>query len=80
MAISIITVYSAGRGPTNLAEHGNDYQKMIGYYILGFVAILGLAIVDFRIFIKKALYVYGGGIFLLILGFLAGRLITPKAF
>ncbi|MCP3778008.1 FtsW/RodA/SpoVE family cell cycle protein [Paenibacillus sp. MZ03-122A] len=80
MAISIVTVYSAGRAPTNLPDHGNDYQRMIGYYILGFVAILGLAIVDFRIFIKKALYVYGGGIFLLGLGFFGGTVNNSQGF
>ncbi|MNW26029.1 Rod shape-determining protein RodA [compost metagenome] len=70
MVISVIIQYSAGQYWNG---HGNDYKKTLIYYALGFIAILGLTIVDFRVFIQNALYIYGGGILLLLLVFFFGQ-------
>ncbi|MDO7906506.1 FtsW/RodA/SpoVE family cell cycle protein [Paenibacillus sp. JX-17] len=70
MGISVAATYSAGRA---WEGHGGDYLKMIVYYALGFVAILGICMLDYRLFVKYSLYIYGAGVLLLILTIFLGQ-------
>lgn len=67
MAISIFSIYSVTKGRVTppLAVDGFHLQ-MLKYYILGFVVFIVLAFVDFRIYVKHAIYIYGFGILLLL--------------
>lgn len=67
MAISIFSIYSVtnGRVTPPLKVDGFHLQ-MLKYYILGFVVFFALAFVDFRIFVKYAVYIYIFGIVLLL--------------
>lgn len=42
------------------------HLQMLKYYILGFVVFIVLAFVDFKIFVKHALYIYLLGLVLLV--------------
>ncbi|MDP4096109.1 FtsW/RodA/SpoVE family cell cycle protein [Paenibacillus sp. P96] len=69
MGISIVAVYSAGRYWTG---HQNDYLKIITNFAIGFVALAGVTLLDFRIFTKYARYIYLGGLLVLVLVFFFG--------
>ncbi|MFB5674774.1 FtsW/RodA/SpoVE family cell cycle protein [Paenibacillus terreus] len=70
MGISVVAVYSAGR---YWAGHQNDYISIIVNYAIGFVALAGMTLLDFRIFIKYARYIYLGGLLVLLLVFFFGE-------
>lgn len=63
MTVSIFSLYSVTVGREDLDGH---HMKMLKYYIVSFVAFFGMLLIDFRIFIKNALYIYLIGIILLI--------------
>lgn len=67
MTISIFSIYSVTKGRVTppLVVDGFHLQ-MLKYYILGFVVFIVLAFVDFRIYVKHAIYIYGFGIILLL--------------
>ncbi|WP_225999659.1 FtsW/RodA/SpoVE family cell cycle protein [Paenibacillus sp. BJ-4] len=74
MVISVFATYSAGIYFEKIGQgHGNDYIKMIIFYVLGFLVILGLSIFDYRLFLRHSLYIYGFGILLLLLTIFAGE-------
>ncbi|WP_223066012.1 FtsW/RodA/SpoVE family cell cycle protein [Paenibacillus caui] len=64
MALSIILVHS---GTAAWSDYKGSDKKMVFFYILGFIAFFGVALVDYRFFIKYYLYILGVGLFLLIL-------------
>lgn len=63
MIISIVSIYSS-TVDTELEGH---HRKMVLFYIVGFIAFFGISLLDYRLFIKYAWYIYGGGIALLVL-------------
>lgn len=64
MVVSIFSIYSVTHGRDKL---DGSHIKMIKYYILGFIAFIGLTFVDYRLLVKYALYVYVTGIGILVL-------------
>jgi rod shape determining protein RodA len=64
MVISIFSIYSVTHGRDKL----DGFQiKMIKFYVLGFIAFLGVTLVDYRLLVKYALYAYIAGVGLLVL-------------
>lgn len=64
MVISLFSIYSVTHGRQGL---DGFHIKMLKFYILGFIAFFGLALLDYRLLIKYAVYVYTFGIALLVL-------------
>lgn len=64
MVVSIFSIYSVTHGRDKL---DGSHIKMIKFYILGFIAFIGLTFVDYRLLVKYALYVYVTGIGVLVL-------------
>lgn len=62
MVISVSSIYSVTQG-TELEGH---HIKMLVYYIVGFIAFFCMSLLDFRLLIKYALYIYLGGLALLV--------------
>ncbi|SEL30032.1 rod shape determining protein RodA [Paenibacillus sp. cl141a] len=62
MGISITSLYSATQGTKWDGYHIN----MILFYIVGFIAFFGMSLLDYRILTKYALYIYLGGLALLV--------------
>jgi len=64
MVISIFSIYSVTHGRDKL----DGFQiKMIKFYVLGFIAFIGMTFVDYRLLVKYALYAYISGVGLLVL-------------
>ncbi|OMD68581.1 cell cycle protein [Paenibacillus odorifer] len=67
MVISIFSIYSVTNGRiTPPMKLDGFHLQMLKYYILGFVVFIVLAFVDFKIFVKHALYIYLLGLVLLV--------------
>ncbi|MCJ8012809.1 FtsW/RodA/SpoVE family cell cycle protein [Paenibacillus sp. KQZ6P-2] len=62
MGISIMAIYSVTAGTKFEGYH----IKMLYFYILAFVIFFGLILLDYKVFVKYALYIYLFGIALLI--------------
>lgn len=69
MIISITSIYSVTKD-TNL---DGSHLMMIKYYIVGFVVFVGISLLDFRLLIKFAWYIYLGGLVTLILVIFIGK-------
>ncbi|MRN54234.1 FtsW/RodA/SpoVE family cell cycle protein [Paenibacillus monticola] len=69
MCVSIFSIFSVTHG----RELDGFHLRMLKYYILGFAVFVVLAFVDYRIFIKYALYLYLFGVGLLALVNLFGQ-------
>ncbi|MFH0071231.1 FtsW/RodA/SpoVE family cell cycle protein, partial [Peribacillus sp. NPDC056705] len=63
MIISIVSIYSA----TANTRFEGLHLRMIGYYIVGFIAFFGISLIDYRVLIKYATYIYLGGLLILVL-------------
>ncbi|WP_054957619.1 FtsW/RodA/SpoVE family cell cycle protein [Paenibacillus dakarensis] len=63
MIMSITSIYSVTKGDPKL---DGSHIRMIAYYIVGFMAFFGMSLLDYRLLMKNALYIYLGGIALLI--------------
>ncbi|UNK18120.1 FtsW/RodA/SpoVE family cell cycle protein [Paenibacillus sp. N3/727] len=63
MIISITSIYSVTMGDPKFE---GSHIKMILYYIVGFIAFFGMSILDYRLLMKYAWYIYFGGIALLL--------------
>ncbi|MNB83488.1 Lipid II flippase FtsW [compost metagenome] len=63
MAICMLAIYSVTHGRSTDGFH----LKMLKFYILGFIAFFGLLLVDYRLLIKYATYIYIAGIGVLVL-------------
>ncbi|WP_422658628.1 FtsW/RodA/SpoVE family cell cycle protein [Paenibacillus sp. EC2-1] len=62
MLISVSSIYSVTIG-TDLEGH---HMKMLIYYIVGFLAFFCMSLLDFRLLIKYARYIYLAGLALLV--------------
>ncbi|QWU15919.1 FtsW/RodA/SpoVE family cell cycle protein [Paenibacillus sophorae] len=63
MVISLLAIYSVTHGRDTNGFH----IQMLKYYVLGFIAFFGLTMLDYRLLIKYALYIYLFGVGVLIL-------------
>lgn len=63
MVVSISSIYSV----TNGRSFDGYHLTMLKYYGLGFIAFFGLSFVNYRLFVKYALYIYLFGLGLLVL-------------
>ncbi|WP_310830541.1 FtsW/RodA/SpoVE family cell cycle protein [Paenibacillus pedocola] len=68
MAVSILSIYSVTHG----RDEDGMHLQMIRWYGLGFVAFFGLSLFDYRLLVKLALYIYLGGVGILVLVSLFG--------
>lgn len=69
MGISIAVLYSA----TSNTQYAGYHLRMIFYYLLGFIVFFGISIVDFRVFVKYAPYIYLFGVGLLVVVMFIGN-------
>jgi rod shape determining protein RodA len=71
MVLSTLVIYSGtyNEGP---AYH-NYYLKNVVFYGLGFVAMAGVALFDYRLLLKAAVYLYITGIILLVMVYMFGE-------
>lgn len=70
MGVSIAVIYSATHSTPKFA---NSTERMIFYYIAGFVVFFVMAMVNYRIWLKYSLYIYGAGLALLLLVMVVGQ-------
>ncbi|MEW4372126.1 FtsW/RodA/SpoVE family cell cycle protein [Paenibacillus kandeliae] len=70
MGTSLIVIYSATHSS---AKFGDSTSKMAMYYALGFVVFFVMALVDYRFWLKYSLYIYIGGLALLLLVMIIGQ-------
>lgn len=63
-AVSILAIYSVTEGT---ALYDGSHLRMAQFYIVGFVAFIGMMFFDYRILMKYAFYVYILGILTLVL-------------
>lgn len=70
MAISTLMIYSGtyNEGPA----YANYYLKNVVFYLLGFLVFFGVALFDYRLLLKSAVYLYLTGIILLVAVYLFG--------
>lgn len=72
MVMSVFTVYSAIQSDPKL---GNHHIKTLLFYGIGFVAIIGIGLVNYKLYIQYAFYIYAVGIILLVLvNFIGGTI------
>jgi len=69
MGISIAVLYSATAG----TKYDGYHIRMLFYYLLGFAVFFSVSLIDFRLLIKYAVYIYSFGIGLLIVVMFAGN-------
>lgn len=62
MGVSIMAIYSVTTG----TKFAGSHIKMLYFYILAFVVFFGLVLLDYKVLVKYALYIYLFGILLLI--------------
>ncbi|WP_411348167.1 FtsW/RodA/SpoVE family cell cycle protein [Paenibacillus sp. WLX2291] len=70
MGTSLIVIYSATHSS---AKFGDSTSKMAMYYALGFIVFFVMALVDYRFWLKYSLYIYIGGLALLLLVMIVGQ-------
>jgi rod shape determining protein RodA len=70
--IGIMTIFSATR-PLPGGEQPNYYIKQIYWLLLGLVIMVFVVSVDYKWLNRAAYYMYGAGIFFLVLVFITGR-------
>lgn len=63
MIISLVCVYSATHGDTKLEGH---HIKMLAFYVLGFGVVFAMTLVDYKVLVKYALYIYFFGLLTLL--------------
>lgn len=73
MAISILAIYSGTRFDPKLANH---HMKTIYFYVAGFIAILGIGLFNYKLYVKYAFLLYGIGIVFLILANVVGSTVN----
>lgn len=69
MAISITVLYSA----TSHTQYHGYHLRMLAYYALGFAAFFGFAVLDYRLLMKYAPYLYLFGFGLLVVVMFIGN-------
>lgn len=70
MLVSIFSIYSVTYGREGL---DGKHIQMLKFYILGFLAFFVLAVLDYRLLVKYALYIYMLGIGVLLLVSVVGQ-------
>lgn len=73
MIISVFAIYSGTQTDAHLASH---HVKTIYFYVAGFIAVLVIGLVNYKLYVKYAFYLYGFGIILLILANVLGSSIN----
>ncbi|CAH1195603.1 MULTISPECIES: FtsW/RodA/SpoVE family cell cycle protein [Paenibacillus] len=73
MIFSVVTVYSAVQASPELGRH---HIKTLLFYVAGFAAVFGIGLVNYKLFIKYAFWIYWVGILLLILVHFVGNAIN----
>ncbi|MCP1186996.1 FtsW/RodA/SpoVE family cell cycle protein [Paenibacillus sp. 1781tsa1] len=73
MIISVFAIYSGTQTDAHLASH---HVKTIYFYVAGFIAVLVIGLVNYKLYVKYAFYLYGLGIILLILANVLGSSIN----
>lgn len=66
VAIGVITIYSAGFDPI-MGTNSNMYRKQLLWFLIGFVLMVGMTFVDYRILGDYSLHIYGVMLIVLIL-------------
>lgn len=69
MGISITSIYST----TVDTKFEGSHLRMIAFYIVGFIAFFGISLLDYRLLIKYAKYIYLGGLAVLVLVMFIGK-------
>lgn len=69
MGISITSIYST----TVDTKFEGSHIRMIAFYIVGFMAFFGISLLDYRLLIKYAKYIYLGGLAVLVLVMFIGK-------
>lgn len=69
MIISLTSIYSVTIADDKLV---GSHIKMIKFYVIGFIAFLGISLLDYRLLMKYAVYIYVGGLLLLLYGMFFG--------
>ncbi|WP_433708959.1 FtsW/RodA/SpoVE family cell cycle protein [Paenibacillus illinoisensis] len=64
MIASVFAIYSGTQTDATLARH---HIKTMLFYIVGFVAVVGIGLVNYKLYVKYAFYLYALGIVLLVL-------------
>lgn len=64
MIASVFAIYSGTQTDATLARH---HIKTLLFYIVGFVAVVGIGLVNYKLYVKYAFYLYALGIVLLVL-------------
>lgn len=64
MIVSVFAIYSGTQTDSTLARH---HIKTLLFYTAGFVAVVGIGLVNYKLVVKYAFYLYGIGIVLLVL-------------
>ncbi|NMO94540.1 FtsW/RodA/SpoVE family cell cycle protein [Paenibacillus lemnae] len=73
MIISITSIYSVTKGTVDL---DGSHVTMMAYYVVGFIAFFGMSLLDYRLLNKYAVYIYLGGLAVLIFTLLFGKTIN----
>lgn len=63
MIISIVCLYSATHGNAKLEGH---HLRMLAFYVLGFGVVFAMTLVDYKLLVKYALYIYFFGLLTLL--------------
>lgn len=64
MVISILSIYSTTFG----RPRWESYPQRAGiFYIIGFIVFFGMSMINYKVIIKNYLYIYGGGLLLLVI-------------
>ncbi|WP_418041823.1 FtsW/RodA/SpoVE family cell cycle protein [Paenibacillus xylanilyticus] len=64
MIASVFAIYSGTQTDATLARH---HIKTMLFYIVGFVAVVGIGLVNYKLYVKYAFYLYALGIVLIVL-------------
>ncbi|MDT0124453.1 FtsW/RodA/SpoVE family cell cycle protein [Paenibacillus sp. RRE4] len=73
MIISILAIYSGTRFDPKLANH---HVKTIYFYVVGFIAVIGIGLFNYKLYVKYAFLLYGIGIVFLILANVVGSTVN----
>ncbi|NMO94541.1 FtsW/RodA/SpoVE family cell cycle protein [Paenibacillus lemnae] len=72
MVISITSIFSVTSGTSLDGIH----IRMMAYYAVGFIAFIGMSLLDFRLLNKYAFYIYLGGLGVLVFTFFFGKTVN----
>ncbi|MBO2944743.1 rod shape-determining protein RodA [Paenibacillus sp. F411] len=73
MIVSITSIYSVTK---DTADMDGSHLTMMAYYVVAFIAFFGMSLLDYRLLHKYALYIYLGGIGILVFTLFFGKTIN----